>query len=235
MTSGGTWSEVRQKGVVVTGSQGLLGSEVSSYLTAMGSKVHELDLALGHDLTDERFVRNWFSEHPAAGLVNMFALNEHVDGTFKGDSYLDVSLESFERFLKVNVSALFSVCREFIRANHAGSVVNASSIYAEVSPRPSLYGGAHKHPGYGSSKGAVLALSRYLAIHAAPDFRVNCLLIGGVSKDQNDSFRDKYSETAPLGRLANPSEIPPLVHFLLSEASSYITGSVMAVDGGWTA
>lgn len=222
------------KQVVVTGSRGLLGRSVVGYLRLKNYDVVELDLTLGHDLTDEAFVRSWFAAHEAHGLVNMFALNDHVDASFAGTSLLDVSLSSFQRYMDVNVTALFSVCREFIRHNTTGSIVNASSIYGRVSPRPSLYAGSEKHPGYGVSKAAVILLSQHLAVHAAPNFKVNCLLLGGVENGQPEEFIARYSSQVPLGRMAEPSDIPPVVEFLLSDASKYVTGALFPVDGGWT-
>lgn len=221
--------------VAVTGACGLLGSTVSSYLKEGGYEVLELDLKLGHDLTDEDFVTSWFEEHPVDGLVNMFALNDHVTSDSRNTDFLSVDLDSFSRYMSVNVTALFSVCREFIRNNGVGSIVNASSIYGEVSPRPSLYGGGEKHPGYGVSKAAVVMLSRHLAVHCAPTVRVNCIMLGGVLNGQPEDFVARYSQQAPLGRMATPEDVAPLVGFLLSPDSRYMTGALLPVDGGWTA
>lgn len=220
--------------VIVTGAKGLLGSATCEYLANKGYDVVEVDLALGHDLNDEAFTRDWFSRNTADGLVNLFALNDHVGSGTRAQTFLDVSLSSFSEYMQTNVTALFSACREFMRSNDRGVIVNASSIYGVRAPRPSLYGGGEKHPGYGASKSAVIALTGHLAVHAAPDFRVNCLVIGGVQKDQPAQFIDRYAALVPLGRMAQVEDVPPVIDFLLSPSSRYMTGAVVSVDGGWS-
>lgn len=220
--------------VIVTGSEGLIGQATSAYLSNAGHEVVRVDRRLGHDLSNEGFVRTWFKENPADALVNLFALNDHVDSTERNASYLDISLESFANYMETNVTALFSVCREFIRSNDAGVIVNASSIYGVQSPRPTLYGGGEKHAGYGVSKSAVLALSRHLAVHAAPKFRVNSVVIGGIESDQPSEFVKRYGVNVPLGRMGDKSEVGPVIEFMVTSDSQYMTGSSVTIDGGWT-
>ena len=89
---------------------------------------------------------------------------------------------------------------------------------------------------YSASKAAVVGLTRWLATHWAPHgIRVNCLVPGGVSSGQNSVFAEKYAARVPLGRMARAEEIVPALVYLASDASSYVTGQVLAVDGGWTA
>ena len=221
--------------VIVTGSEGLIGRATSTYLSHAGHEVVRVDQVLGHDLSNETFVCSWFKENPADALVNLFALNDHVDSAERSATYLDVSLESFSLYMDVNVTALFSVCREFIRTNDSGVIVNASSIYGVQSPRPALYGGGEKHPGYGASKSAALALTRHLAVHAAPNFRVNSVVIGGIENNQPHDFIARYSANVPLGRMGNKDEIGSVIEFLVSPSSQYVTGSSVTIDGGWTA
>jgi NAD(P)-dependent dehydrogenase (short-subunit alcohol dehydrogenase family) len=104
-----------------------------------------------------------------------------------------------------------------------------------VSPQPKLYKSSEKDISYGISKAGVLQLSRHLAVHAAPNFRVNSIVLGGIQHEQNSNFIAEYSERAPLGRMANKSEVNGLVEFLISEESSYCTGATLTLDGGWTA
>jgi NAD(P)-dependent dehydrogenase (short-subunit alcohol dehydrogenase family) len=223
------------KTTIVAGARGLIGSATSGYLKNAGWKVLELDLQLGHDLTDEAFVRKWFSENPAGSLINLFALNDHVDAERKSNHLMDIPLSSFELFLKLNLTTLFSVCREFARSNAGGSIVNFTSTYGLVSPNPNLYDGDQKHIAYGVSKAGVVQLTRHLAAHLAPGFRVNCIAPGGVRHKQSEAFQAKYGALAPLGRMMDVQELVGMIEFLISGKSTYCTGATYAVDGGWTA
>ena len=191
--------------IIVTGSEGLIGKEVSRYLKKQGYAVMKCDLKLGHDLADENFVKRWFRTHKAPYLVNLFALNDHVLPQQKPLSLFDVSLESFEHYLKTNLTCLFSVCRAYAANNKKGSIVNFSSSYGVVSPYPDMYRQGHKHIGYAVSKTGVIGLTRYLAVHLAPKFRVNCIVPGGVKATQDSDFVRVYSQRTPLKRMTHES------------------------------
>lgn len=219
--------------IIITGSEGLLGSEISRYLEK-NNYVFRLDLALGHDLTNEAFVKKWFKQNKANCLVNCFALNDHVKKNQKRSTLFDISLESFSKFMDVNLTALFSVCREFARNNRSGSIVNFSASTGIVSARPDLYNGGHKHIGYSVSKAGVINLTKYLATHLAPNIRVNCIAPGGVEHDQDKEFIKKYSALTPLGRMMKKDELNGIIEYLCSSKSSYVTGTTFIIDGGWT-
>ena len=219
--------------IAITCSEGLLGKEISTFLKT-NHQVLELDLSLGHDLTDEIFVKNWFKENPVNALVNCFALNDHVEKGTKRGTLFDISLASFEKFLEVNLTSLFSVCREFARNNNSGSIVNFSATTGIVSARPDIYDGGHKHPAYSISKAGVINLTKFLSTHFAPDIRVNSIAPGGVEFDQDQSFKEKYASLTPMKRMMKKDELNQLVEFLCGSGSSYITGSTIVVDGGWT-
>ena len=121
------------------------------------------------------------------------ALWEIIYSNKKADNLFEISLESFNRYLNINVLSLFSVCREFARNNSKGTIVNFSSTYGITSPMPDLYPGKNeKHIGYGVPKAAVIQLTRHLAIHLAPNFTVNCVAPGGVKHEQDKNFIEKY-------------------------------------------
>ena len=220
--------------IIITGSEGLLGKEISKFLEK-DNNIIKLDLLLGHDLTDEKFVKKWFKNNRADGLVNCFALNDHVDSKRTKSTLYNITLDSFSEFLDVNITSLFSVCREFARNNKKGSIVNFSATTGIVSARPDLYEGAHKHPGYSVSKAGVINLTKFLAVHLAPKIRVNCIAPGGVKFKQDKGFIDKYSKFTPMNRMMQKNELNGLIEYLISEKSSYVTGSTFVVDGGWTA
>lgn len=220
--------------VIITGSRGLIGTVVTEYLKKIGYDVTELDLVLGHDLTDEDFVKKWFFEHHANSLVNLFAINDHIESPRKSNKSMDISLDLFNRYLQINITALFSVCREFMRSNKSGVIVNFASIYGLVSPNPKLYENNEKNIAYGVSKAGVIQLTRHLAVHFAPYFRVNCIVPGGVRHEQSKEFQQIYGSFTPLGRMMDVKEICGIVEFLISDKSSYCTGGIYIVDGGWT-
>lgn len=174
-------------------------------------------------------------------LVNNAAIQtEHFFAPFE-----EFPIADWENVMKVNVTGMFLCCQAVAREMEKavkGSIINISSIYGVVAPDQRLYDGAvyrGKHIStplvYSTSKGTVISLTRYLAAYLAKySIRVNSVTPGGVYSGQNDTFVKKYSEKCPLGRMANPEEIFSAVYFLASDASSYITGHNLVVDGGWT-
>ena len=221
--------------IIITGSQGLIGSELTKFFKKNKKyQILELDLSLGHDLTDEKFVKSWFRKNQGDYLINLFAMNNHIDPKIKRSTLFNISLGSFREFLEVNITALFSVCREFAKNKEAKSIINFASIYGVVSPLPHIYGKGEKHIGYSTSKGAVIQLSRHLATHLAPRVRVNCIVPGGVEYKQSRQFKRDYCKYTPMKRMMKRSEFNKLLEYLCSENSSYITGSVITIDGGWT-
>jgi len=219
--------------IIVTGSEGLLGKEISKYLEK-DNKILRLDLTLGHDLTDETFVKKWFKQNKANALVNCFALNDHVEKNKKRGTLFDITLESFSKFMDVNLIALFSVCREFARNSKKGTIVNFSASTGIVSARPDLYDGEHKHIGYSVSKAGVINMTKFLSTHLAPEIRVNCIASGGVEFNQDKEFIKKYSKLTPLKRMMKKNELNEIIEYLCSTKSSYVTGSTFVIDGGWT-
>ena len=224
-----------EESVIVTGSRGLIGRSLTSKIREAGYKVYEADLSLGQDLTNPEFVADWFRENRARHLVNLFALDDTVTHDRDSASFLDVDLEQLKVCLNVNVVALLSVCREFIRNQSEGTIVNFSSIYGVVSPKPSMYSSGEKFIGYGLSKAAVIQLTRHLAIHSAPGFRINCVVPGGIYNGQPEEFVRNYSNESPMGRMMNVDEISGIVEYLISDRATYCTGGIFYVDGGWTA
>ena len=225
---------IKMNKITITGSEGIIGSSLCEYFQTQNIPINKLDLKLGHDLTDENFVKHWFQKNKTKYLINCFALNDHITKDKKQTDLYNFSLDSFTEYMKINVISLFSVCREFARNNKNGSIVNFSSTYGLVSPNPNLYGKSNKDIAYGVSKESVINLTKYLAVHLAPKIRVNCIVPGGIKNNQEKKFIKKYSELTPMKRMMKKTELNGLIDYLCSEKSSYITASTLVCDGGYT-
>lgn len=119
---------------------------------------------------------------------------------------------------------------------NGGSIVNIGSIYGLVAPDHRIYEGGFVKPySYGVSKSALLMVTKYFAgLWANCGVRVNTLTLGGVKNNQPEGFVKRYSEKVPMGRMANPDDYFGALHFLVSDASKYMTGANLIVDGGYT-
>lgn len=181
------------------------------------------------------------------GLINNAALdsppNSKADENGPFESYPE---ESWDKVMNVNTKGVFLLCQEIggvMAEADRGSIINVSSIYGVVSPNQTLYeyrrqtgDDFFKPIAYSASKSALLNLTRYLSTYwGKKNVRVNTLILGGVFNNQDKAFLDGYEALVPLGRMANAEEYNGAVIFLMSDASSYMTGSNMVLDGGWTA
>lgn len=158
----------------------------------------------------------------------------------------EFDLATWREIMSVNLDGLFLVAQAVGRgmiARRRGSIVNVSSIYGSVGPDSRIYegssylGGAINTPAvYSASKAGVAGLTRYLAAQwGVHNIRVNTLTPGGVESGQNDTFKSRYGARNPLGRMAEAREMLGALIYLASDASTYVTGHNLHVDGGWTA
>lgn len=183
------------------------------------------------------------------GLVNNAALDpkfEPLHAKKHTHSFENYPLELWKESLDVDLTGMF-LCAQAVSAAMIsagkGSIVNISSTYGLVGPDQRLYQKddpkakkSFKPVTYTVSKSAVLGLTRYLATYwAGKGLRVNTLTLGGVYNNHDGEFVKRYSYRTPLGRMAKKDEYNGALVFLLSDASSYMTGSNLVVDGGWTA
>jgi len=156
----------------------------------------------------------------------------------------EYSLETWREVMAVNIDSYFLMAKHFgklMKANSGGgSVIQTSSIYGGLAPDMRIYedsffrGEPISSPAvYSASKGAVEALTRYLAAYWAEDgIRVNTLTPGGVESGQNEAFIKKYSERIPMRRMADRNDLVGGLIYLASDASAYVTGHNLVVDGG---
>lgn len=152
---------------------------------------------------------------------------------------------SWDKVIDVNLKGVYLCCQVFgaamAKANK-GSIINVASTYGVVSPDQNLYEYRRKRGevfykpvAYSASKSGIINLTRYLAVYwAKQNVRVNSLTIAGVFNNQEQAFLDSYCGRIPVGRMANVDEYNGSILFLASEASRYMTGHNLVVDGGWT-
>lgn len=180
-------------------------------------------------------------------LVNNAAVNEKVEAL--GDLGEPVFLENFDlenwnTQIRTNLTGVFICCKVIgghMTDQQSGSIINIASTYALKAPNQSLYQDSSgrqrfiKSPAYPVTKAAVLSLTRYLAAYwGQKGVRVNALSPGGVENNQEEWFIGNYQKITPLGRMAVPGDYRGALVFLASQASSYMTGANLVVDGGWT-
>jgi NAD(P)-dependent dehydrogenase (short-subunit alcohol dehydrogenase family) len=159
----------------------------------------------------------------------------------------DYSIDEWRKIMSVNLDGMYLVAKyvgnQMVRQGRGGSIVQTASIYGIMGSDKRIYEGSQymgmqiNNPAvYSASKAGVVGLTRWLATYwADKNIRVNCLVPGGVESGQNNTFKQRYSERIPMGRMARADEMVGALVYLASDASSYVTGHVLVVDGGLNA
>tara|TARA_Y100000310_G_scaffold92723_1_gene90343 strand:- start:17 stop:844 length:828 start_codon:yes stop_codon:yes gene_type:complete len=180
------------------------------------------------------------------GLVNNAAYTakgSRKESVKYASPFEEFPFELWTKSIDINLTGVFLCCQEFgkiMLKQKKGVIVNISSIYGLVGADQRIYGESklNTHISYASTKGAIVNLTRYLAAYwHGKNIRVNTLTPGGVIDEsyQSKEFIKKYSEKTILGRMARSDEYNGALLFLMSDASSYMTGANLVIDGGWTA
>lgn len=252
------------KVVVLTGAAGIIGSEVTRNFIEAGARVFAIDRTaqaleeklgpasaeLVHciaDISKPQEVQRAGSQLQAQWGVADALLN---NAATKSDNFFEpfetFPLADWNEVMGVNLTGAMLCAQVFgapMAARGKGSIVNTMSIYGVVAPDQRIYEGslyegrAINTPAiYAASKAGLWGLTMYLASYwGGKGVRVNAVTPGGVSSGQNETFVANYSSRAPLGRMAQADDIANAMRYLSSDASKYVTGHNLIVDGGWTA
>lgn len=251
------------KVAVITGGAGLYGKQLVRALAMAGAKVYtasrnvEANEVVAKGLREEGYevyaealdlgeeesilaLRDRIFEKE--GKVDIL-VNNSVARTMK-KGYIDTA-EAWEKSMKINATGLFIITRAFgdkMCEAGSGSIINIGSYMGLLGPDYSLYEGTDMNPNgvmpdYFYTKGGMTNYTRYIASHYGKyGVRCNILELGGLyDVSQPDVFVERYGKATCLGRLANDKDIMGVLVFLASDASAYMTGAVIPVDGGYTA
>lgn len=236
---------------MVTGGASGIGESTCRVLAQAGAKVLIADLngeaanklaaelpgarGVQCDITSEASVQNAFS---GIGKLDFLVNNAGIGHV---GSIEECSLEDFQKLFRVNVEGMFLVSRAAVPlliASH-GAMVNIGSVAGLI--------GIKKRFAYCATKGAVVVMTKQLAVEYPTQFRVNCICPGTVEtpfvegylekyhKHEKEQMRVQLNARQPIGRLGKPEEIAHLVLYLCSDEAGFMTGSVVTIDGGWTA
>jgi NAD(P)-dependent dehydrogenase (short-subunit alcohol dehydrogenase family) len=244
---------------IVTGAAGLYGRPISEALAAAGATVVLAARGVGaiEDFAAELGSKGYSAtghhlDQADADSVDLLCddvlarfgridvlVNNAVHRS--GSDFLGTRGEDFEATHRVNGTGLFRItqrCASAMAEAGSGSIINVSSIYGAVGPDFTIYAetGMTNAPSYAYDKGGMIAFSRYLATCLGPQgIRSNCLVPGGLETEQDERFIAAYCRRTPLRRMAEVDDVKGPVLFLASDASRYVTGVTLPVDGGWTA
>lgn len=249
---------------MVTGAPGQLGEAISETLAELGAHIvvvsrtkkdckklanrlseeYQKSIPISADVTNPDEV-----EALAESIRDEFGrLDVVVNNAYSGSvSRLEeMSVQEFRQGLDSALTSIFLTTRETLPLLREGTatIINISSIYGIVAPNHSIYGGTglNNPAQYGAAKAGVIQFSRWLATrYADDDIRANALTSGGIynpqledDDDYGDVFVPNYEGLTPLGRMGRPQDLKGAIAFLASDASSWVTGQNLIVDGGWT-
>ena len=187
-------------------------------------KFGRIDVLINSAAIDAKFDKG------GAGKVNNSRFENYPDGPLR---------QSVEVNMTGTIQMTQSVCKQMV-AQKSGNIINLASTYSLVAPNQGLYdfGGqiSYKPIDYVATKSFIPNYTRYLAtFYAREGIRCNAVVPHGIENNHSDEFKERFAQYSPMGRMCERSELVGIFVYLASDASSYMTGSVIPVDGGWTA
>ncbi|QSE96814.1 SDR family oxidoreductase [Fulvivirga lutea] len=237
--------------IIITGGSGLLGKAMVDNVRIKGGVAINADINNETDISNGVVNCDITSEESIIGTVNLIEkCFGRIDGLVNnayprtddwGASFEDIPLKSWKTNVDWQMNSYFLFCQQVIKSmkkSGGGSIINIASIYGVVGNDFTIYEGTSIEPpaAYTAIKGGLINFSRFLASKYGVDgIRVNCISPGGIFDNQPEKFVEAYERKVPIKRMGNPDDIAPVVSFLLSGESGYITGQNIIVDGGWTA
>lgn len=250
---------LKGKTAVVTGGSGLYGRQMVEALAVSGAEVYTASRNLASneeyakkmrdkglkvyagviDQGDENSIKSFLEDITKDGKKVDILVNNSVLRTMRS---VDDDAAKFDESMRVNATGIFMISRAFgdhMAENGGGSIINIGSYMGILGPDDSLYKDTEMTgfiPDYFFHKGGMNNFTRFLASYYGPkNVRCNILNLGGFYNGQDERFVKRYNERTFLKRMANETDIMGAVVFLASDASSYITGSAISVDGGYSA
>jgi NAD(P)-dependent dehydrogenase (short-subunit alcohol dehydrogenase family) len=232
-----SWALAEAGATVITASRSLEANEkFAESLRSAGHRAHGMQF----DLSDSDSIRGLHRE-----VIERFGrLDVLVNSALTRDGHAggheEQTPETWMNAGQGDFSGLFLICQQFIPdmiRQGGGSIINISSIYGVVSNDPTIYEGTtmRQPPSYTFVKAGMINYTRYLACYYGKQgIRANCISPGGYFNNQPQPFVDKYCHRVPVGRMLSHDDIQGAVVFLASDASCYVTGTNLMVDGGWT-
>ena len=248
------------KVAVVTGGAGLYGFQIVSALAEAGATVY---VASRNRANNEKKMESLLERGYKVSVLEVDLESEEsilalCDEVYLREGRVDIlvnnavlrcmtgysdSAESFTRSMIANATGLFLISRAFgnrMAKDGGGSIINIGSYMGILGPDYNLYSGTDMNkdgaiPDYFFHKGGITNYTRYLASHYG-DFklRVNCVELGGLYNGQPEAFVNNYNAKTPLGRMANETDLKGLIIYLASDASLYMTGAIIPLDGGYS-
>lgn len=243
-------NRLKDKVIIITGGNGLLGKAILNRLESEGAFCinFEIDHETNNDLSqvycditntnsiDEGLDMVLKKYNKIDGLVN----NAYPRTKDWGTKFEEIVYDSWKQNIDWQLNSYFYISQKVatqMSKQKCGSIINMASIYGVVGADFTVYEGTTMTmpAAYSAIKGALINFTRYVASYFGPQqVRVNSVSPGGIFDNQNEVFIDNYCKKVPMRRLGTPEDISPVVAFLLSDESKYITGQNIIVDGGWT-
>lgn len=249
------------KVAVVSGGAGLYGFQIVAALAEAGATVY---VASRNRENNEKKMASLLEQGYKISVLefdleNEASILELCDTVYEKEGHVDIlvnnavlrcmkgytdTAESFTRSMIANATGLFIISRAFgdrMAKDGGGSIINIGSYMGLLGPDYNLYKDTGMNvngaiPDYFFHKGGITNYTRFLATHYGEyQVRSNCIELGGLYDGQNEVFVKRYNEKTPLGRMANGTDLKGLIVYLASEASNYMTGAIIPLDGGYSA